>query len=154
MGPLKAVAINAFAREALSPEMDFAKYEETRDESLILERDGMKAPRFTLKPLRKVLVAETIDTAETRTLRSIFAFQYACHEVDLGDGTVMRPDKSELNQGLYGHQVASYEWVDRVADAVGLQSVYEMGDLAVQRSRLKAGATGPFVLWAGTAGRR
>jgi hypothetical protein len=150
-GSLRAVLVHPHCRsDALDPEMDFAKYIETRDESLVKVRTGMVAPWFVLKPIKKVLCAEHLDTIQTHTARAHASFLVACHEIDCGNDRILKPEPGELTPGAYGSHVASDEWMDRVANEFGLEAVYEMGHLAWQRARLKAGAAGPFTLWAGT----
>jgi hypothetical protein len=150
-GPLSIVLVAPDSRsEALDPSMDFAKYAETRDPALIKEKPGMRAPRFNISPIKRVPFIENIDTCSTHVVKCEVAFAWACHEIDKGDGNSLKPDAADITTMPNGTKVAGGEWIEKVADEFGVPAIYEVGHVIYQRAKLKAGAAGPFFLWAGT----
>lgn len=133
-GPITVVRINRESRDpALDDKMDFEKYADTRDPSLIKEKDGQRATRFELTPLDAIFCAEYVDSKLTIPQQNMMAFLASCHAYTLPSGNVVRAD---VKVGAYGQPMASMEWAREVAARFGITTMYELGHVTWTRTRL------------------
>lgn len=143
---LVAVRINSMTPDpAIDPKKSrLSEYRKTRALEHIAFREGQKPALFTLSPVSVTWAMGFIygpDRGEND--RYVIAFRASCHRIEQPDGTVLTPDDvEEIEDGKT--QSASFEWVVKVAELYGFDTVWEMGRLALLRVRLPRGAAGPF----------
>jgi hypothetical protein len=130
------------AVSAYDPALDRARmpmdlYYETRDEALVMEQPGMTARRFVLAPLSSSECA-MCDSLTSEPAKLMQAFRLACVAIESfavagialePTGRIGRPDGTERT-------VWRDSEIDRVSDELGLEVIYEMGVLALERRRL------------------
>lgn len=132
---LRAVSVHDPALDHERMPMDL--YYETRDEALIVELPGQTARRFVMVALTSVESA-TCDSLTGEGAKFLQAFRLGCAAVENLHATgiayeptlrVERPDRTE-------RLIWRDSEIDAIADEVGLEVVYEMGALALQRRHL------------------
>lgn len=137
LGPLRTVRVTP---AVLDPAIDLDSSEyiafiQTRDETKLKFHEGQKPDWFILQPISKRSMMFGIDAEQNPAHRRMMAFRSACHEIQCGDGTVMRAD----TYGPIQNGLSKLEWVDAVADRFGVEAVYEMADVAMSRARAASG---------------
>jgi superfamily II DNA or RNA helicase len=97
-----------------------------------------------------------LDGVFSASSQRVLAFRAACHavmvpgeplSVSLHGTAGSRFVASPPDRGV---SFAPAEWVDEIVDRFGLETVQEMGRVAIDHSRLPKGARGPFGLWHGS----
>ena len=148
-----------------------APYWQTRDETHLRFLSGPDAEKpvfFHVKRLPAAFVnqvlAQIIHPAERQTT----AFNAACHLVTRddkvtpyefdGDALRVYPSNTQVTKGLpfvakdgaFGVDMAPQEaWPQVITDCFGIETVREMGQIAIDFAKLRVGARGPFSLWVG-----
>ena len=132
-----------------------ARYLVTRDESLLVFREAMAPTWFHLRRLSAAWMVDVLDGLFSAPAQRRLAFRAACHAVE-GDEmlTVAQPGSKGARfvatEAHHGVGLAPEEWVQEIADRFGLETVQEMGRVAIDLSRLPKAARGPFGYWAGS----
>jgi hypothetical protein len=145
--PLAAIDVVPAYADTLDPAIDVAKsnldaYKKTRNPKLLVFKEGVRPAKFKLQPIEASYLAERLDSLQLFE-KLAHAFMVSCHEIELADGTKIRPDV--LNDDpVHGVKVATRKWVNEVARRFRLATVYEMGSVAVQRAQLRPEELGPF----------
>jgi hypothetical protein len=128
-----------------------ARYLVTRDESLLVFREAMAPTWFHLRRLSAAWMVDVLDGLFSAPAQRMLAF----HAVE-GDEmlTVAQPGSKGARfvatEAHHGVGLAPEEWVQEIADRFGLETVQEMGRVAIDLSRLPKAARGPFGYWAGS----
>lgn len=134
----------------------WASYLVTRDESLLRFRDAMEPTWFHLRRLPAMWLCDVLDGVFSASSQRVLAFRAACHavmvpgeplSVSLHGTAGSRFVASPPDRGV---SLAPAEWVEEVADRFGLETVQEVGRVAIDHSRLPKGSRGPFGLWHGS----
>lgn len=132
-----------------------ARYLVTRDESLLVFREAMAPTWFHLRRLSAAWMVDVLDGLFSAPAQRMLAFRAACHAVE-GDEmlTVAQAGSKGARfvaiEANHGVGLAPEEWVQEIADRYGLETVQEMGRVAIDLSRLPKAARGPFGYWAGS----
>jgi hypothetical protein len=142
--PFSALDIVVPGDKALSEDMDFTAYAESFDPALIKEREGERAARFNVRPMRATFMSEEIHAEPSESKQRSLAFRACCHRVVLGDGTVLEVDRKKLRDGRYGARIAPAEWWDQVCDAVGIHHAYSAAVFGILRSSIPKAAKSPL----------
>lgn len=127
----------------------------TRDESLLRFRDAMEPAWFHLRRLPAAWMCDTLDGVFTASSQRLLAFRASCHAVmvpgePLSCSAPGSSGRFVLSPPDRGVSLAPEAWVDEIVDRFGLETVQEMGRVAIDHSRLPKGARGPFGLWHGS----
>jgi hypothetical protein len=132
-----------------------SQYMRTRDESLLHFVADATPTWFHLRRLPLAWMAQELDKILTRSSQRILAFRAACHCVEVpGEPlSVVAPKERGAfvaAKGDFGVSLAPMEWVEEIGARFGAEVVQEMGEVAINHSRLPRGARGPFVWWGGS----
>lgn len=132
-----------------------ARYLTTRDEALLVFREGVKPTWFSLRRLSAAWLVDVLDGLFSVPAQRLLAFRAACHAIE-GDETMTVAQAGSKGARFvaadphHGVALAPEEWVQEVVDRFGLETVQEMGRVAIDLSRLPRAARGPFGYWAGS----
>ena len=133
----------------------FAQYVRTRDESLLVLREGVQPAWVTVRRLPAAFLASVVDRVDGIASKRVTALRAAVVSIDGPDPIQVTPHGGK---GLYeaapmdqGVAMAPDSWVQEIADRYGTEVVQELGEVALCVSRLPRGAKGPFGWWGGTA---
>lgn len=124
------------------------KYRRTRDLKDLVLKEGHTPTLFVLKPIPAKALAGLLSASLGPTFRAALAFLYSCHLVKLPDGQLLEP--SEYEAGANGLKLAKDDWLEKIRDEFGYETVQEMGGVALQRAQLPARAKGPFTYRGGS----
>ena len=132
-----------------------ARYLLTRDEALLVFRDGVTPTSFHLRRLSAAWMVDVLDGLFNASSQRLLAFRASCHFIDCTDHLSVAAPGSKgarfvATEALHGVTIAPEEWVQEVVDRFGLETVQEMGRVAIDLSRLPKAARGPFGYWAGS----
>lgn len=118
-----------------------ARYRETRDLTDLAWRPEMKPTIFVVERLPPVFISGSIDQMSQHP-RHTYAFLAACRRVELPDGRAMVAKMSR--DKVYKVTLATDDWINEVADAFCLETVYEVGRVAHQWAKMRAAERSPF----------
>ena len=132
-----------------------ARYLLTRDESLLVFREGMTPVWFHLRRLSAAWMVDVLDGLFSQPAQRLLAFRASCHAVECSDPiTVAAPGSKGARfvaaEAHHGVSLAPEEWVQEVVDRYGLETVQELGRVAIDLSRLPRASRGPFGFWGGS----
>ena len=133
-----------------------ARYMLTRDEKYLAFREGASPVWFNLRRLSAAWMVDVLDGLFGAPQQRMLAFRAACHAIEApGEPLVVSPAGSKgarfvAAEPNHGVSLAPEEWVQEVADRFGLETVQEMGRVAIDLSRLPRAARGPFGYWGGS----
>lgn len=132
-----------------------ARYLVTRDESLLVFREAMAPTWFHLRRLSAAWMVDVLDGLFSAPAQRMLAFRAACHAVEGDEMLTVAQAGSKgarfvATEANHGVGLAPEEWVQEIADRFGLETVQEMGRVAIDLSRLPKAARGPFGYWAGS----
>lgn len=151
--PLVVVSLNDPALDRTSPRWPdaCAEYLTARHpsqiEALPLVAGGALS-RFTLEPL-SVAALDWCRRGDTPDIQRVRAFLCACHGYTDEEGHQHAPAK--ITRTADGFPEACAEWRTDVSREHGMAVVYELGDVALQRSTVHPRALDPFVWPRGVA---
>ena len=132
-----------------------ARYLTTRDESLLAFREAMAPTWFHLRRLSAAWMVDVLDGLFSAPAQRMLAFRAACHAVEGDEMLTVAQAGSKgarfvATEANHGVSLAPEEWVQEIVDRFGLETVQEMGRVAIDLSRLPKAARGPFGYWAGS----
>ena len=132
-----------------------SQYIRTRDEALLRFTADATPTWFHIRRLPLAWMADQLDRILTRSSQRILAFRAACHSIEVTGGplSVVAPkEKGDFvaAKSDFGVTLAPMEWVEEIGARFGAEVVQEMGEVAINHSRLPRGARGPFVWWGGS----
>jgi hypothetical protein len=158
---LRVVRVNAScpdeAIDVAAMDGNLARYITTRDPDLLKFRDGATPVWFTVRRLPASFF-RILDREAYPVARNQLAFRAAVHTVNDGTNPIETvpardaklEDRFGCTKGDGGVDLAPETWLDEVCDRWGVETVHEMGQVAIDFSRLPKAARGPFSLWLGT----
>ncbi len=132
------------------------RYMTTRDESLLVFRaDGPKPTWFNLRRLSAAWMTDILDGLFSASSQRVLAFRAACHSIEAAEPLVVAPHGTKearfvAGESNHGVPLAPDAWVQEVAELYGLETIHEIGRVAIDFSRLPRGARGPFGYWGGS----
>jgi hypothetical protein len=131
------------------------EYIKSRDPEQFPVREGMTPTWFRVRRLPAAFFTGVLSNIYPVEQRRYVAFQAACHQIDVTEGTPLIAEKGEkaqfkLSPASYGTEMAGDDWCQEVADRFGLETVQEIGQVALDLCRLPKGKRGPFSYWGGT----
>lgn len=132
------------------------RYMLTRDETLLVFRaDGPKPVWFNLRRLSAAWMTDILDGLFSASAQRVLAFRAACHSIDGPEPLTVAAHGTKgalyvAGEANHGVSLAPPEWVEEVAERFGLETVHEIGRVAIDFSRLPRGARGPFGYWGGS----
>ena len=143
--PLRVVRAN---NEFPDPAIDWEKtpreqYRKTRDEDLLVIKEGMTPVWFHIRRLDGALMIEALDTLEGAP-RIAMAFRAALFAVQTGPEEKDRLVPQGTSPTAYGASVADSSWITTVRNKFGMPTVEEMGLIAYKHGRLPEGVKGPY----------
>lgn len=149
-------AIGATAEETAELNKRAMEYIKTRDPAQYPTREGMTPTWFRVKRLPAAFFTGVLANIYPVEQRRHVAFQAACHQVDVTEGTPLVAERGEkalfrLAPASYGVEMAGDDWCQEIADRFGLETVQEIGQVALDLCRLPKGKRGPFSYWGGGA---
>lgn len=106
--------------------------------------DGQKATWFTLAPLSFAFVSDVLAREPSLDKQRELACRAALVGIEGPLGADVRLDQRE--PGIGKMQLLTQGEAERLRDAIGYDGLRELGDVALLRARLRAGARGPFGL--------
>lgn len=133
-----------------------ARYLQTRDEKYLALREGVAPTWFHLRRLPAAWMVDVLDGLFGAPAQRLLAFRASCHAVEAQGEPLSVAQAgtkgaqfvaSEPNHGV---SLAPEEWAQEVVDRWGLETVQEMGRVAIDLSRLPRAARGPFGYWGGS----
>lgn len=133
-----------------------ARYIMARDEALLVFRSEAPSPVwFNLRRLSAAWMTDILDGLFSASAQRVLAFRAACHSVDGPEPLTVAAHGAKgarfaAGEPNHGVSLAPEEWVQEVADLYGLETVHEIGRVAIDFSRLPRGARGPFGYWGGS----
>ena len=132
-----------------------ARYLTTRDESLLAFREAMAPTWFHLRRLSAAWMVDVLDGLFSAPAQRMLAFRAACHAIEGDEMLTVAQAGSKgarfvATEANHGVALAPEEWVQEIVDRYGLETVQEMGRVAIDLSRLPKAARGPFGYWAGS----
>lgn len=133
-----------------------ARYLSTRDEALLVFAKDAPAPVwFNLRRLSAAWMTDILDGLFSPAAQRVLAFRAACHSIDSSPPLVVAAHGTKgaqyvAGEANHGVSLAPEEWVEEVAQLYGLETVHEIGRVAIDFSRLPRGARGPFGYWGGS----
>lgn len=133
-----------------------ARYMLTRDESMLVFREAMTPTWFHLRRLSAAWMVDVLDGLFSAPAQRLLAFRASCHAVEgAGEPLTVAPAGSKgarfvATEPNHGVSLAPEEWVQEIVDRFGLETVQEMGRVAIDLSRLPKAARGPFGYWGGS----
>jgi hypothetical protein len=132
---LRVVSAHDPALDRLRMPMDL--YYETRDPSLVIELPCESARWFSLRALT-TFEAGSCDTITSEPAKFIRAFQLACVAIEnfASPGIAMEPTLRVPRPDGTERLMWRDSELERIADEVGLEVIYEVGMLALERRRL------------------
>lgn len=134
----------------------WSAYVMTRDEALLRFRDGVGEPTwFNLRRLPAMWMCDVLDALFGASQQRLLAFRAAVVGIAApGEPLVVAPPggtgafvAGPLDRGV---SLAPPEFVEAVVERFGLETVQEIGRVAIDFSRLPKGSRGPFGLWHGS----
>jgi len=148
-------ATGATDEETVDLQKRALEYIKTRDPDLFPVREGMTPTWFRVKRLPAAFFTGVLANVYPVEQRRHVAFQAACHQIDVTEGTPLLAEKGEkaqfkLSMASYGVEMAGDDWCQEVADRFGLETLQEIGQVALDLCRLPKGKRGPFSYWGGT----
>lgn len=138
----------------------YARYLIERDPDVAPLTEGVPPTWFILRRLPAAYLSSVLDGIYGKAAQREHAFRAACHRVELAGEAALSavPSKGAAKgtpfttrEAAHGVSLAGDDWVQEVADRFGAETVQEMGQVAIDLSRLPKGRRGPFSGWAGTA---
>lgn len=105
-------------------------------------REGMRPTVYHCKPAVPV-VGYAADKLGGRE-RYMLLFLACCHHVTLSDGRELKCEQKSLLKNGRFMRVAPDEWINEVANAVGLDAMYDIGQVIDERVHMKAEDRGPL----------
>jgi hypothetical protein len=132
------------------------RYVMTRDESLLVFRADAPPPTwFNLRRLSAAWMTDILDGLFSASSQRVLAFRAACHSIEAAEplSVASHGTKSArfvAGDANHGVSLAPEEWVQEIAEIYGLETVHEIGRVAIDFSRLPRGARGPFGFWGGS----
>ena len=146
-----AIAVDRTEGEAPHSE-ELVQYRRTRDLSVLPKREGVSPTLFVLKPIPARVLSGIYSPAISPATRNALCFLRSCHLVKLPDGQALEPSRYDtLGDG--SGKIAKEDWIDKIADLFGYETVQEIGGVAFERARLPRAARGPFCFLGGSAPR-
>lgn len=147
--------IGSTAEETADLSKRMMEYIKTRDPEKVPTREGFTPTFFRVKRLPAAFFTGVLANVYPVEQRRHVAFQAACHQVDVTEGTPLVAERSEkaqfkLSPASYGVEMAGDDWCQEIADRFGLETVQELGQVALDLCRLPKGKRGPFGFWGGT----
>lgn len=150
--PWRVVLVQDGVRDpAIAPDVEagvLIEYATTRDPDAIgsaVRLVGGTAPTwFTLAPLSLRFMNDVAAREPHPERQRVLACRAA---LVTGEGPMaesLRFDEREA--GIAGMQLIVESEMERIAGAIGVAGIHELGDIALVRARLRAGAPGPFGL--------
>jgi hypothetical protein len=135
-------------------ESRITQYIRTREEELLRFLPDTVPTWFHFRRLPLAWMAQRLDAVLTRSSQRILALRAACHRIEGPDPIEVQPPREK---GVYvatkddlGVTLAPPEWIDELGARFGAEVVQEMGEVAINHSRLPRGARGPFGWWGGS----
>ncbi len=131
------------------------RYMNTRDESLLVFRPEAKPVWFNLRRLSAAWMTDILDGLFSASAQRVLAFRAACHSIEAPEPLTVAAHGTKgalyvASEPNHGVALAPDAWVQEVAELYGLETVHEIGRVAIDFSRLPRGARGPFVYWGGS----
>lgn len=127
---------------------DIVEYVLTRDPEMIGAQlklnDGVAPTWFTLAPLTFAFVSEVLAREPNADKQRELACRASLVRVEGPLACEVKLDSREPGVGKMQLLVASE--LEHLRDAIGYDGIRELGDVALVRARLRAGARGPFGL--------
>lgn len=124
------------------------EYIHTRDPAMIGAEiplaDGIKPTRWTLAPLSVKFMSETLAREPNADKQRELACRAALVGAEGPDAAAVNYDQRQ--DGAGGMRLLVDAEYERLFRAIGYGGVLELGDVALQRARLRPGARGPFGL--------
>lgn len=133
VGPLRAVSVLDPAIDlSVSPVMVYA---ETRAEEVLSYHAGMYPRRAALRPL-SVGEFGACDSMPSAPAKLVQAFRLACEEIEnfSGPGCTLGPDRPHRMPDGRDRMVWSDDGLQRIADALGMAYILELGLVAYERA--------------------
>lgn len=122
------------------------EYVYSRDPAMIGEEikldDGVKPTWFTLAPLSFAFVSDVLAREPSPDKQRELACRAALVGIEGPMGAEVKLNQREV--GLGKMQLLVPSELEHLRDAIGYDGVRELGDVALLRARLRAGARGPF----------
>lgn len=127
----------------------WAGYVRSRDEADLtgLLREGVAPTWFIVRRLPAAWLCSVLDGVFPLAARRALAFRAAVQRVEVPDAPMVAAD---LGPEQYGVALAPEAWMQTVVDRFGGDVIQEMGQVAIDLSRLPKGRRGPFSPWGGT----
>ena len=132
------------------------RYLSTRDEALLAFRADAPSPAwFNLRRLSAAWMTDILDGLFSASAQRVLAFRAACHSIEAPEPLTVAAHGTKgalyvASEPNHGVALAPDAWVQEVAELYGLETVHEIGRVAIDFSRLPRGARGPFVYWGGS----
>jgi hypothetical protein len=124
------------------------EYVYSRDPEMIGEQiklnDGVKPTWFTLAPLSFAFVSEVLAREPSPDKQRELACRAALVGAEGPMAQMIKLDEREAGVGKMQLLVPTV--LEYLRDAIGYDGIRELGDVALVRARLRAGARGPFGL--------
>ena len=158
---LRVVRCNLTDPEPAVEKMDFdalKAYITTRDPAKLELLEGVNPVWFTVKRLPQAFVTGFLASVYPLEARRAFAFRAAMHAVEGGaEGPLtVSPKGSDTTtarfvatEGDFKTQIAPEAWVEAIAERYGSEVVQELGQVALELTKLPLGKRGPFSYWVG-----
>lgn len=127
----------------------FVAYRRDRDPEKAPLVEGKTPTWFYVRRLPAAYVASVIDGIYPRAAQRIHAVRAAVCRVELAEGDALTP--TAPTDASFGVSLAPDAWAQDLADRFGAETLQELGEVALDLSRLPKGRRGPFSPWAGTA---
>lgn len=123
------------------------EYAVSRDSEKAPLREGVEPCWLYVRRLPAAWMATVLDGVFPLAARRVLAFRAAVQRVEPpGDAAMV----AEVEAAQLGVQLAKEAWVQEVADRFGSEVLQELGQVAMDLSRLPRGKRGPFSYWGGT----
>lgn len=133
-----------------------ARYIMTRDEAMLAFRADAPPPVwFNMRRLSAAWMTDVLDGLFSASAQRVLAFRAACHSIEAPEPLTVAAHGTKgarfvAGESNHGVSLAPEEWVQEVAEIYGLETVHEVGRVAIDFSRLPRGARGPFGFWGGS----
>ena len=149
-------SVGATEEETVDIRRRALEYIRDRDPDKVPVREGLTPTWFRLKRLPAAFFSGVLANIYPVEQRRYVAFQAACHQIDVTEGTPLVAEKAEkaqfkLSPASYGVEMAGDDWCQEVADRFGLETLQEIGQVALDLCRLPKGKRGPFSYCGGGA---
>jgi hypothetical protein len=121
-------------------------YLATYDERYLRLKPGAEPIRFTLGPLRQRTVNRLVEDPENPTGDELWQI-VAASLLDVRDprGRIKLTDEDRSNADADGRRSLTDDAMERLAQALGISAIREIGSALVRRSSLPEWAAAPFV---------